>query len=96
MKSRLPKSITIDGRRWRIDWTKPEPSDQAFALTYFEDHVIQINPDLDGELMIAAVVDELAHAAFGKCLDNEAVDVFSDAAARLLHRLGFRREDDDE
>jgi hypothetical protein len=91
---RLPRTFTGEGgKRWRIHWRRPDKADAAHALCYPQDHVIQVDPSLDDELMLAALVDEVCHAHF-PALDNEAVDAFSDAVASLLARAGYQRESD--
>jgi hypothetical protein len=92
---KLPRRIDGPGStRWRIRWKRPSASDEAYALCLFADKTIQISPDLDDDLMLAAVVDEVAHAHF-PALDNDAVDGFSDAVAALLVKMGYKRETED-
>jgi len=90
----LPRSFRVGDKRWRIRWERPDKELNAFALTEFDAHTVVIAPDLDDRTMLAAVCDEVCHAAFGPMLDNDEVDKFSDACADLLYRLGFRREDE--
>lgn len=86
------KSAMLKRRRWKFDWRKPPARDQALALCHKDQRRIQINPNLDDETMMAALVDEMCHAHFPD-LDNDAVDAFSDDVARVLTLIGFRSED---
>lgn len=63
-------------------------------MTYWNKHRIQIDPRCDDELLIAAIADELAHAHFGKLLDNDAIDSYSDDVAHLITKLGYKRDED--
>lgn len=87
------KSATLNGKRWRFDWRKPRASEEALALCHEDQHRIQIDPNLDDETTLAALIDEVTHAHF-PCLDNDAVDAFSDDLARLLKRIGYTADED--
>lgn len=85
--------MTVRGRAWSVRWRSPGPD--AVGLCDPATRTITIQPGLDDRAEIATVCDEICHAAFPD-LDNEAVDGFSDAAADLLIRLGYRKGGDDE
>ena len=90
---RRPRSFTgPDGTRWRIAWRRPPAAYGAHAVCIHAERLIMVDPALDDETLAAALADEVCHAHF-PALDNECVDAFSDALARLLARVGYSTEE---
>lgn len=83
------RSVEIGGKRWRILWQPPNPEDSAVAMCHYDKRVIQIDPALSATEMVAAVLDEIAHAVFGHTIDNDYIDQFSDDATVALYSLGL-------
>jgi hypothetical protein len=64
----------------------------VWGLAFQDQNRIELDPDLSEELLLEIAVHETVHIA---CPDlaEEAVDRIGKAAADVLWRLGFRRED---
>jgi len=78
------RSAIINGKRWRINWTKPNTGD--FALCHHNLHMIQIDPNVDEITLTSIVADEVCHVHFPQ-LDNEYVDTFSDDVAKVMRDI---------
>jgi hypothetical protein len=65
---------------------------RVWGYAYPAENRIEIDPDIDDRLLLEIGVHETVHIA---CPDlaEEAVDRIGKAAADVLWRLGFRRED---
>jgi len=83
-----PKRIVLNGRRWTLDWRSPRKRDAAIALCHHDERRIQVSPRLNNEMLVSAMADEICHAHF-PCLDNDAVDAFSNDIAATFKKLGL-------
>ena len=88
------QSATIAGKRWRLDWSKPPVIDgeDAWARCHHEQKRIQIDPIADEETTATCLIDEVCHAHF-PCLDNDAVDAFSDDLFLILKKADLIKDE---
>lgn len=92
------RSATINGKRWRIDWSRPEfddPGEESWALCHHDQLTIQIDPCADDRTILSCLLDEVCHAHF-PALDNDYVDQFSDDLAEILVKADLIKQEDDE
>lgn len=87
------RSITIAGKRWLVDWSKPEGD--AWALCHHDEHRIQIDPRADDITVFNCFIDEMCHAHF-PALDNDCVDAFSDDVTAAMQRADLIKSEGDE
>jgi len=86
------RSHTIRGRRWPVEGVRHvrRPALAECVLESSAGHVLRIPLAGDTRDELDTILHELLHAATE--LDEQAVSETADAAARLLWRLGWRRE----
>lgn len=87
------RTATINGVRWIIDWSKPEGA--AWGMCHWDEHRIQIDPDIDEVTAVSVLADEICHVHFD-CLDNDCVDSFSDDVAKVLRDCDLIKSEVDE
>jgi hypothetical protein len=83
--------ITIDGRRWLLRFTKLKGS--AAGWTFFDNSAkprILIDETLRGQARLETLLHELAHAALGPGISEEAITELARVQRRALWMLGYR------
>lgn len=88
-KVKLPRTVTINGDRWRIvRWYEDAEPHKNWGECYFDDHVIWIHPDLEGDQLVCYLLHELNHAA-NIHTPEHSVTEHGKVAARYLKRAGL-------
>ena len=84
-------TVTVRGRRWRLEFARLKNMRGVCDSPDMQDRRIRIAKRLEGEEQLDVTLHELLHAALWD-LDEEAVDETATDLARVLWKLGWRRE----
>ena len=85
-------NVTILGRRWRLVRGRlPKDCDGLCDDPATKNKAITVGANLKGERELAVLIHEALHAA-GWHIDEGFVTRFAEDVARMLHRLGYRKE----
>lgn len=86
--------ITILGKRWRLRWVNakemPESDGECDDASYVGKE-IRIADWISGERLLDVLIHEMLHAA-DLTKDESWVEGVATDVARVLHKLGYRRE----
>ena len=72
-----------------------KPLTQAWGYAYDKEREIELDSRMDDRTMLSTASHEVLHIIF-PWLEEFAVDEAGEEIADVLHRLGFRREPDEE
>jgi hypothetical protein len=85
--------VTIRGKRWNLEFRKLPGGDLGKCDSpETPNKTIVVNPNQKGVDVLGTILHEAMHAAHWD-LDEEAIDSASDDIAKILWRLGYRRDE---
>lgn len=86
---KLPRYITIAGKRWKIRRWLAGSTDEC-GLCDWDSLIIYIAPHLEGEELIDTIIHELNHAVTGKYRESKTLEIGT-VTARFLRRAKLTR-----
>lgn len=87
--------VTIRGKRWNLLFQKIKKKEDCVGLCESptkKGKRILVEKGLSEEETLRVVCHEIMHAAYWD-LDEEAIDTASEDLARILWKLGYRRQE---
>ena len=89
----LPNELRarIGGKSWRVRFLRAREVGARDGICIESPHVMKIRRTLSGRKLLETVVHEMLHAEHWQ-IDEEYVERTAADIARLLWRLGYRRE----
>ena len=82
--------VTVNGKRWKLGFHYGCPYRGQCDAPGVPGKQIRIDKTLDGEEQLEVLIHELLHAGCWH-LDEESVETVACDIARILWRLGYRR-----